>query len=308
MISTSLRALYETAQCGSIRKAADKMGVAPSSVSRQIAVLEHQIGTALLGRGPSGARLTHAGNLVVEFAGPVLMDYEALRNDLNDMRGKRRRLIRIGATASVLPMDVARTLAEFQKAYETTTFQFEYLSTENAVKAVINGDCDVAVTLCAELQPEIDIIVRYPEPSVLVCTADHPLAQRKMVSVQEFAEVDFAVLSESYLTRRNFNDVCRRAAIQPNIVLESGNISVLLSYVANSGAVTLLPLRTLTPDVYHDALRGMPVDSPALNNGTIDLVVSRKRRMPRFVRTFVEWFGRELARQVADPQGTVTLG
>jgi DNA-binding transcriptional LysR family regulator len=58
MFPSELRAFHAVAQSGSIRKAAEQLDVAPSSVSRKMALLEYQIGTALLKRKSSGVALT----------------------------------------------------------------------------------------------------------------------------------------------------------------------------------------------------------------------------------------------------------
>ncbi len=61
----------------SIRKASELLDIAPSSVSRKVALLEQQIGTVLLERTSSGVRLTHAGVLVADYARSVVLDYDS---------------------------------------------------------------------------------------------------------------------------------------------------------------------------------------------------------------------------------------
>ena len=48
MFPSELRAFHTVAQSGSIRKASEILNISPSSVSRRVALLEHEIGTALL--------------------------------------------------------------------------------------------------------------------------------------------------------------------------------------------------------------------------------------------------------------------
>lgn len=100
MFPSELRAFHAVAQSGSIRKAAESLNVAPSSVSRKIVLLEQQIGTALLERASKGVALTHAGVMVAEYARSVVLDYDSLRADLNDARGSRHRLLRLHTVES----------------------------------------------------------------------------------------------------------------------------------------------------------------------------------------------------------------
>jgi molybdate transport repressor ModE-like protein len=66
MNHVSLRYFVEVADCGSIRQAAQRLHVAPSAVSRQIANLEHDLQAELIERSPGGVTLTAAGALVAE--------------------------------------------------------------------------------------------------------------------------------------------------------------------------------------------------------------------------------------------------
>src|SRR5882724_12218142 len=63
----NLQYLYEAARLGSMRAAADLLAVAASSISRQIAQLEGEVGTALIERGARRLRLTEAGRLLIEY-------------------------------------------------------------------------------------------------------------------------------------------------------------------------------------------------------------------------------------------------
>jgi DNA-binding transcriptional LysR family regulator len=107
-----MRAFYEVVCTGSIRRASERLNTSPSSVSRQIALLEHEIGTALFDREATGMTPTHAGRLVAEYARSVVLDYDGLRADLNDLKGDRRALRRGDPRDPRLPQDPARGLVQ----------------------------------------------------------------------------------------------------------------------------------------------------------------------------------------------------
>src|SRR5580692_7005583 len=64
-----LHYLRQAVKLGSIRGAAERLNVNPSTVSRQIALLEKQVSTTLLERYGRGVRATEAGQLLVDYAG-----------------------------------------------------------------------------------------------------------------------------------------------------------------------------------------------------------------------------------------------
>jgi molybdate transport repressor ModE-like protein len=86
-----LRLLREVALRGSIAGAAREVGLTPSAVSQQLAILEREAGTALLDRSPRGVLLTGAGHALVDRATAILQLLEEARSDLdrNGRLGRR---------------------------------------------------------------------------------------------------------------------------------------------------------------------------------------------------------------------------
>src|ERR1700759_549454 len=82
-----LRLLREVALRGTIAGAARELGLSPSAVSQQLAVLEREAGTALVDRSPRGVALTGAGHALTARAGEVLDVLSAARADLDRMGG-----------------------------------------------------------------------------------------------------------------------------------------------------------------------------------------------------------------------------
>src|SRR3954469_8498113 len=82
-----LRLLREVGLRGTIAAAARELGLTPSAVSQQLAVLEREAGTDLVDRSPRGVSLTGAGRALAERAGEVLEVLSAARADLDRMAG-----------------------------------------------------------------------------------------------------------------------------------------------------------------------------------------------------------------------------
>ncbi|KIZ46209.1 LysR family transcriptional regulator, partial [Rhodopseudomonas palustris] len=86
----ALRYFNEVAKLGSIRKAADRLHVAPSAVSRQIAQLEHELDAVLFERSKMGVQLTSAGEVLARQSNRIFRDLERARTEIDDLRGLRR--------------------------------------------------------------------------------------------------------------------------------------------------------------------------------------------------------------------------
>jgi LysR family nitrogen assimilation transcriptional regulator len=69
-------------ELGSINRAAAELRMSQPSLSRWLALLEHEVGASLLVRTPQGIRMTDAGQLLVDRAGPILRQLHALRDEI----------------------------------------------------------------------------------------------------------------------------------------------------------------------------------------------------------------------------------
>src|SRR6266496_430620 len=79
--------LREVALRGTIAAAARSLGLTPSAVSQQLAVLEREAGTALLDRSPRGVALTGAGHALAARAASIVDVLAGARADLDRISG-----------------------------------------------------------------------------------------------------------------------------------------------------------------------------------------------------------------------------
>jgi DNA-binding transcriptional LysR family regulator len=295
MFSASLRAFDETARHGSIRKASEVLGVAPSSVSRHIAILERQIGTALLHRRARGVELTHAGTLVAEFARAVLMEYDTLRADLDDLRGTQRRLLRLALVESVAHYGPIKAAAKFMESYRTVSFNVRLMPAPQVIEAVREGAYDNGITFCAQPDTSITKLASLPEPIVLVVSADDDLASAAQVELREIATRPLALPDSDFGVRQILDRAGTAGGFHLNPVLTSNVFETLRDFVRLRAGVAILPMRAVAHREGAENLRIIPLAGEAFRDATIDVIVLRKRRLPRVVKSFVDCLIEEIA-------------
>ena len=94
--------LVALADARSFTSAADAVGVAQPTLSRQLRVLEAELGAELVQRGSrDGITLTAAGEVVLPLARRMLADMDAARTGVAELIGLRRGRVRVGATPSL---------------------------------------------------------------------------------------------------------------------------------------------------------------------------------------------------------------
>jgi len=286
MFYTALRAFDETARAGSIRKASEALGLAPSSVSRNIAVLEREMGTRLLARGAGGVALTHAGRLVADYARAVLLDYDSLRADLDDMRGTQRRLLRLVLVESVAAHGPIAAVARFAEKYRSVSFDVQLLPAPGVIEAVKQDRCDIGVAFCTEPAPDLSVLAHIPEPIMLA--VPNTIALSGPVELRALAGLRLAVPDMGFGVRRIFDRACAREGVQIAPVLSSNVFETLRDFVRCGAGAAILPLRAVARQARAGEMQAVSIADAAFRETTLDIIVLRKRRLPRVVRAFAD--------------------
>ena len=290
MFPGELHAFHVVAKTGSIRKASEDLGVAPSSVSRKIALLEHQIGTRLFQRTAGGVVLTHAGTLVAEYARSVVLDYESLRTDLNDWRGNRRRLVSLAVVESALCAGLVSAVAAFRSRFEEVSFRLNTMAAAEVVEEVKRGACELGLTFCCPLQPEVVTVARLLEPVVLAVPNEHALSSRSSVTLNDLSDVVLALPDLTFGIRRILDRTCQELGLGAtlNPAFSSNSFEALKDFVQHGAGVAVLPLRAVQRAGQLNQLKIIPIDHQALSETTIDIITLQKRRLPRVVSDFIQ--------------------
>jgi DNA-binding transcriptional LysR family regulator len=290
MFHSELRAFHAVAQSGSIRKASELLDIAPSSVSRKVALLEHHIGTTLLDRTSGGVKLTHAGSLVAEYARSVILDYDSLRADLNDWRGSRRKLIRIAAVESIVSGGLLEAVASFRARFDAVSFRLTVAPAPQVVDDVRRGDCELGVTFCCPLQPDIVKVASIPEPIMLAVPNDHLLAAAKSVTLNDLEGHSLAVPDVTFGVRRILDRAVQEAGLTAtlNPALSSNMFEALREFVRCGAGIAILPYRAVMRENARNTLKVVAIAHPAFSEATIDVITLRKHHPARIVLNFID--------------------
>ncbi len=285
MFLRSLRVFHEAVRLESIRKASDYLRIAPSSASRQIALLEHQIGTSLLDRSASGVAVTHAGALVVEFARTVLLDYDSLRIDLDDYKGGRRAQIKIAAVEGVMGSGPLAVITSFRRDFEHVSFTLNMLPAPAVVEAVRQGSADIGLTFSPQPDPDLETILLFHEPLFLVTLDTGDPEPVTSVSLRDLTTIGLALPAPDFRITRLLDAACRAQGVKLVPVLSSNSFEALRQFVVTGGGGAVLPGRMLdrqrTP-----TLRFTLISDKYLERTSIEMMMLPKRRQSRILRLF----------------------
>jgi molybdate transport repressor ModE-like protein len=264
-----LRVLREVAQHGSFSAAADALSYTQSAVSQQVAALERETGTTLLQRRAGGVRLTDAGRALVARADVILAQLADAERELAAIAGLRGGRVRLASFPSAGATLVTEAVSRFQRQHPEVELSLSEGEPDATVPALKRGDFDLAVVFDYEhrqaaniLGEGLDRIHLLDDPMRVVLPANHPLARRKTVRLEQLADEAWVGGCGGGVCQAMVMHWCADAGFEPNIAFESDDHNVLIGLVAAGVGVALLPQLALR--MGYPGAESRPVTGPPL--------------------------------------------
>jgi DNA-binding transcriptional LysR family regulator len=277
----NLRYLYEAAKLGSMRAAADNLGVAASSVSRQIAQLEADMGIALIEHGRRNIQLTESGRVMIEHYSEQLLLNETLDARLADIKGLRTGRIDLAIGEGFMGQPLANVFIRFNAKHPGLFINARMSPSSNEVtRLVAEDDAHLGLVFQATDDPRIRVLASVSQPLCTIMRKDHALAQKKLLKLADLKEYRLCLLEASFRTRQLLQtaESNERVSLQPS--LTSNSITLLKSLLASGEFITLLPLLAVSKEVESREFAAVPIDSPTLNDAGVQLICRLGRRLP----------------------------
>lgn len=244
-MQASLRAFLIALEEGSLNRAASRLRLSQSALSRQMQALEAEVGGPLLERTSSGVRATDAGYALARSLPGVLRDYDAAIGEARRLARGQRDVLRIGYLGSAAQPFLNPALSALRKTHPEVKVKLLDLSPGEQIAALRRGEIDLAVTGQEVGLGSTEFYTRKLAtlPVVVALPDDHPLAKKKRIALKSLVKECFIGSPESDLPGRDrwIIQLCRRAGFRPKFGQQAETLSQALSLVSGEGMVVLLP-------------------------------------------------------------------
>jgi DNA-binding transcriptional LysR family regulator len=238
-----LRYFVAVAEELNFSRAARRLRMAQPPLSVAIRQLETELGTELFQRSSREVTLTEAGRVLLDGARRTLEEADRAVTAARRAGAGELGSLRVGfswsARFETLPA-IGRALRQQHPDVELLTEEMWNARMTPALRA---GTIDVAISLCAEISPELAYEQLQAEPVIALLAAGHPLAGEQSVALSSLAEEEF-VLFPRELAPRLYDTLvglCRRAGFEPTPRKESFHTDWELRVLADVPGVTLVP-------------------------------------------------------------------
>lgn len=289
---TALRYFLEVARCRSIRRASERLHVAASAISRQIASLEHYLDCELLERRSDGVTLTEAGESLRRHGLKIDAQIQLVRSDIDALRALHRGTVRIATVEGITDNFLPDTLTRFSKRFPDVNFEVSVLSRDETVDALDRYECDVGFVYDYLRHHAIEVLADYSQPLHAFVPVGHALSNGDEVTLAQLLAYNHVLPDSDF----GINQLVTRAAkkakalLAPKII--SNKLQFLRNYAQLNNAVIFVPVQAVYSDVEEGTLVPVNLDCKEFKHRNL-AIASRRQRTLSYAATSFSTFAQE---------------
>lgn len=225
-----LRILQETDL--NLSKAAEKMHIVQSAVSRQLHLFEAELGSPLFERqGKKLVGMTRLGIRIMDEIAIISGAKTNIQNIAADFLDSNKGILHIATTHAQAKYFLPEPISQFREKYPGVSIYILQASPEQLIDQLHARKADIAI--CTEKVDEIpDLVIEncYTWHHALVVPPQHPLSQGD-ISLERLAQFPILTYNLGYTGRSNIESAFRNKGLEIDIVLAAADSDVIKTYV-----------------------------------------------------------------------------
>ncbi|ARP78503.1 LysR family transcriptional regulator [Bordetella genomosp. 6] len=281
-----LRAFVTVAETGNVTRASGLLNLVQPAVSRQLRLLEQDLGTELFDRGRHGMRLTPNGKTMLEYARRILGEVARAKAEIQPTEGPVAGIVSIGLLASTSDLLATRIAAEAARRYPQIRLRLTIGYAGHLREWLEAGDLDAALLYGKKDIPALHVKALLEENLWVVAPPSARLARTRAQSLERISRHPFILPAAPQGLRAVIEHAAAEAGVTLRIFAETNALSVQKDLVTQGHGWTILPAASVAPDVEGGRLSAAPLAGGGLKR-TIVLGAASSRQATTPVRCVV---------------------
>ncbi len=246
VLTLDLRLLHyfvTAAELEHIGKAAERLHISQSPLSRQIRQLETELGLKLFARERQRIRLTESGRWLLSEARNLLAHAHKIRDEAGQRAlGKTGTLSVAFVSSAIWSGILPKLLRRFRAEFPDATLELRNMRSASQMEAVESGQVDLGFVSMPSTVNAIETTCVSEEPFLLVVSATHPLARKRTIAPTDLDGAPWILLSQAIAPERHarFVTACAKAGFMPRVVQQVTEPNTLLGLVESGLGVGLV--------------------------------------------------------------------
>jgi DNA-binding transcriptional LysR family regulator len=279
-----LRAFVEVVRQGGFSQAGKVVFATQPTISKAVKQLEEELGLPLLDRMGHRSVPTAAGEIVYRRALAMLAERDDLIAELDELRGLKRGVLRLGLPPLGSSDLFAPLFAIYRSRYPGIDLRLVEHGSKDLERILLAGEVELAASLLPVAQ-ELDWQDVRVEPLMALLPSDHALAKEEKVDFRSLAASPFILFDKGFAINRLVLDGCERRGFTPTIAARSGQVDFIVELVAVGLGIAFLP-RAMAEHRHHPSVRPVLLDEPQ-TEWHLALVWRRSRYLSHAARAWL---------------------
>lgn len=242
-----LQTFEAVARLRSFSRAGEEMHVTQPTVSKQIRLLQEQVGLALLEQLGKKIFLTEAGERLYTTCADWLDTWGRFEQTLADLKGLKQGRLKIAAVTTTKYF-MPRILGPFCAEYPGIDIALEVINRDRLLERLSRNQDDLYVMGVPPEGLDIESEAFMDNPLVVLAAGSHPMAKRQAIPFSELAQETFLVRERGSGTRMTMERVFQERNTPLRIKMELGSNEAIKQAVAGGLGLALLSRSTLNLD------------------------------------------------------------
>ncbi len=259
---SQLRTLIHVAELGSLSKAADRLHIAQPALSRQMRMLEEELGVRLFDRHGRGMIVTDQGQDVLRHALRVMAELEDIRTVVSDEDAPLRGHVSIGMPPTVADILSEPLVAAFRASHPDATLRIVSAYSGYLMDWMHRGEVDAAVLYDPKSARTLRVKPLLDEVLFLIGPPGSGLSQEVPVDFSDLEGECMLLPSVGHGLRDILDKCATEHGFALHVPVEADSYSTLKSLVRSGHGSTILPKAPIHRDLALGQLCAAPLQNP----------------------------------------------
>lgn len=234
----------------SFTRAAQRLHVSQPPLSHQIRLLEEELDLALLIRDKRSVQLTDAGKVFLEEARATLLHSMRAKELAKRAASGYAGTLKIGFVPTADVLVIPKVYRVYSDAYPAVHLELFSMNDLRQREALLEGAISVGVTTMPTVDASATFEKFFEEEMVVALPSTHPLAREEAVDLADLAHEPYIIVDRRVAVTMHDHIIfiCQKAGFSPKVVQQVDHVQFMLSLIASSVGLSLLPKRiTMLP-------------------------------------------------------------
>ncbi|MCP3371823.1 LysR family transcriptional regulator [Bradyrhizobium cajani] len=259
-----LRYFLAVSDARSFSRAANVALVSQSALSRQISLLEAELGAELFDRHARGVQLTEAGVLLRTRVHALLSQIDHIREEIREEKEEPSGEISLGFPPSLTALMVGRVLRRFQEAYPRVQIRLYEGTTAAVRERIIAADVDVGVISTMERPNDLYCSPLFTEALMLVGPASSDLSPDRPVPATRLADLPQIATTRTNSLRRIVEHALGRSDLVYRPVIEVNTRGLMFALIEDGYGYTVLPSSGVQGRITTHGISAAPIEDVSI--------------------------------------------